>query len=45
MKVDICCGADANVQFNMIDDDAGNIGPVQMKKTAQPEKGKSWPHL
>ena len=29
-KVDMFCGADENVQFNMVEDDAGNLGPVQV---------------
>ena len=32
---EISCGADANVQFNMIDDDAGKLGPVQTQTTMQ----------
>ena len=38
---EIFCGADANVQFNMIEDDAGKLGPVQIQTMMQSERAKS----
>lgn len=35
------CGADANVQSNMVKDDAGNLGPIQMDRISTGERAKA----
>ena len=40
-KVEVLCGAGANVQFNMTEDDDGKLGPAHMNRIATVERAQA----